>query len=118
MSYKDVKNEQAIEMLAEIIDPAVEIFSDEAVVKEFRLGNNMGGIKIILKNHSKAILEILARFDGVEPDEYECNVLTLPARLLEFFNDPDMMVLFQSQGQKTGVNFSGSATESTAVEEK
>lgn len=113
MSYKDLKNEEAIEVLADIIDPSVEIFSDEEVAQAFRNGDTMGGVKKILKSHAKAILEILARLDGFDPAEYECNFVTLPVRLLEFFNDPDMQILFQSQGQMEEATSSGSATENT-----
>ena len=118
MSYKDLKNEQAIEALADIIEPATEIFSDAEVAESFRAREKMRGIKAILKKHAKAVVEILARLEGVEPDEYECNMLTLPATLGDLFNDPDIAMLFQSQGQKEDETSSGSAMENTKDAEK
>lgn len=118
MKLNEIKNEKAIEMLADMFDPIIEIASDEEVVSAARSNNKIQMVKHILKGHSRAIFELMAMTDGVPVDEYECDVLTLPVKLLELFNRPEFAFLFQSQGQKTGETSSGSATENTGDGEK
>lgn len=113
MKFSELKNEQAIEALADMFEPIVEIASDEAVKSAARSDNRILVVKLILKNHARAIFELMAASEGVPADEYECNMLTLPAKLMELLNRPEFSVLFQSQGQKMGVTSFGSATENT-----
>ena len=112
MSFSEIKNEQAIEALADMFDPIVEIASDEKIVSAARSGDKVSAVKLMLKTHSRAIFELLAAYEGVSPDEYECNMLTLPVKLLELLNRPEFNVLFPLQGQETQTS-SGSATEGT-----
>ena len=92
MKLSEIKNEQAIEVLADMFDPIIEIASDENVISAAR-GNN----KVLM---------------------VKCDVLTLPMKLLDLFNRPELGFLFQSQGQKMGETSFGSATENTKVGEK
>lgn len=101
MKLSEIKNEQAIEVLADMFDPIMEIASDDKVVSAARSDNKILMVKMILKEHSKAVLQLMALSEGVPVEEYECNVMTLPAKLVELFNQPEFEVLFQSQGQKT-----------------
>ena len=118
MKLSEIKNEQAIEVLADMFDPIIEIASDEKVVSAARENNKIQMVKHILKDHSRAIFELMALSDGVPVDEYECDFLTLPVKLLDLFNRPELGFLFQSQGQKTEDTSFGSATENTKDEEK
>ena len=118
MKLSEMKNEQAIEVLADMFDPIVEIASDEKVISAARGNNKVLMVKVILKEHSRAVFELMALSDGVPVDEYECDVITLPMKLLDLFNRPELGFLFQSQGQKMGETSFGSATENTEVEEK
>ena len=113
MRWDELKNEQAIEALADIFDPITEIASDEEIKKAARSDNKVMTVKLILKNHSKSVLEIMAAFEGVPVEEYECNVLTLPVKLIELFNRPEFTFLFPSQGQKMEETSFGSASENT-----
>ena len=101
MRWDELKNEQAIEALADIFDPIAEIASDEEIKKAARSDNKVMTVKLILKKHSKSVLKIMAAFEGVPVEEYECNILTLPVKLIELFNRPEFTFLFPSQGQKT-----------------
>ena len=118
MKLREIKNEQAIELLADMFDPIMEIASDDKVVSAARSDNKILLVKIILKDHSKAVFELMALTEGVPVEEYECNVLTLPSKLVELFNQPEFEFLFQSQGQKMENTSFGSATENTEDEEK
>lgn len=118
MKLNEIKNEQAIEALANMFDPIVEIASDEKVVSAARGNDKVAMVKLILKDHSRAVFELMALSEGVPVDEYECDIFTLPMKLLDLFNRPELSFLFQSQGQKTDNTSFGSATENTEVEEK
>lgn len=113
-----LKNEQAIEALADIFDPIMEIASDNEIVSLARSGNNISLVKTVLKKHARSVFEIMAILDNTPIEEYECNMLTLPAKLLELFNRQEFNVLFQSQGQMEEKTFSGSATENITEKEK
>lgn len=112
MKFNELKNEQAIEALADMFEPIVEIASDDAIKSAARSDNKILMVKLILKNHAKSIFEIMAISEGVPAEDYECNMLTLPAKLMELFNRPEFSVLFQSQSQKAEKTSFGSATES------
>lgn len=94
MKLSEYKNEQALDILADILEPSAKIFSDKDVKKAFETGDKIKGIKAAIKTHKTEIIEILAVLDGVPVAEYECNVLTLPIKLLEILNDTDLMSFF------------------------
>lgn len=114
MKLSEIKGEAALDALADLIEPAAEIMTDVHFVKCIKDGNKIKAVKLAIKNHKKAIITIMAILDGAKPEEYEVNILTLPAKLLEVFDDPDVVSLFQLQGTVTS---SGSATENTEDEE-
>ena len=118
MKLNELKNEQAIEVLADMFDPIIEIASDSKVVSAARSDNKILMVKCILKDHARAVFELMALSEGVPAEEYECDILTLPVKLLELFNKPEFSVLFQSQGQKMGETSFGSATENTEDSEE
>ena len=118
MKLSEIKGEQALDVLADLIEPASEIMTDKMVVATAKSGQKLRAIRLAIKNHKKAVIEILAALDGADVDNYEVNVLTLPAKLLEIFNDPMVMSLFTSQGQKTEKTSSGSAMENIEGEEQ
>lgn len=114
----EIKNEDALDVLAEILEPAGELFADKDLRKIFENGGNRTElVKKILKEHKTAIIKIMAALDGIPYEEYECNIITLPLKLLDLFNDEDLLQFFQSQGLTMGDKYSGSATESIAVTE-
>lgn len=94
MKLSEYKNEQALDILADILEPSAKIFSDKDVKQAFEKGDKISGIKAAIKGHKTEIIEILAVLDGVPVAEYECNVLTLPVKLLEILNDTDLMSFF------------------------
>ena len=109
----EYKDEEALEMLAELIDPCAEVFSDE----DFKKGattNDFGlAAKAMCKNHPKATMKILATLDRVPVEEYHCNLLSLPMKVIEILNDPELLAFFTYQGQSEDEADSGSVTENT-----
>jgi len=111
----EFRGEEALDVLVDLIDPATEIMTDKALIELFRASNMAEAAKVAIKNHKKAVLEILARLDGEDPATYAPSLFALPRKLLEIFNDPELVDLFTSQGQKEDQTNSGSATANIEV---
>lgn len=95
----EIKDEEAIELLADLIEPISEIASDEKAKEELIKAKEAGlspmeMVKPLMKTHKKSIIKILAILDGTPVEEYHCNAITLPLRLIEIMNDPEILSLF------------------------
>ena len=112
MKLSEYQGEAALDILADLIEPAGEIMSDKEIGDVFKK-NRFKAIGLAIRNHKKAVIQIMATMDGVPVNEYKCNVFSLPVKILEILNDPDMIQLFQYQGQTGDANSSGSASENT-----
>ena len=112
MKLSEYQGEAALDILADLIEPAGEIMSDKEIGEVFK-ENRFKAIGLAIKNHKKAVMQIMATMDGVPVDEYKCNVFSLPVKILELLNDPEMIRLFRYQGQTGDANSSGSASENT-----
>lgn len=113
MKLSEIKGEAAIEVIAAIIEPATEIMTDVEFRDLARKRNISKAATIALKNHSKAVLEILAALDGEDPRTYNPSLLSIPAKLLELFNDPELMALFSSQDPASEEASSGPVSANT-----
>lgn len=118
MKLSELKGEKALEVLAEVIEPAMRIMKDKAVVSAAQEGNTAGVVKAMCKNHAKDVIHILAIMEEQDPATYEVGLLTLPAKLVQLLTDPEVQSLFISPGQNTASNNSGSASESTKARKK
>lgn len=112
MKLSEYQDEAALDLLADLIEPAGEIMSDKEIGDVFK-ENRFKAIRLAIKNHKNAVMQILATMDGVPVDEYKCSVFSLPVKILELLNDPALIQLFTYQGQTGDANSSGSASENT-----
>jgi hypothetical protein len=110
MSTEDIRlqNEEALERFADLLEPAGEIITDEEVREHLQNNEKMKAVKTAVKKHKSAIIEILARMDGEEPENYKVGVFTLPAKILGLLDNPELREFFTGQGQKDGGESSGS----------
>ena len=111
MKLSEYHGEAALDLLADLIEPAGEIMSDKEIGEVFKK-NRFKAIGLAIKNHKKSVMQIMATMDGVPVDEYKCNVFTLPLKILELLNDSELIRLFTYQGQTGDANSSGSASVS------
>ncbi len=126
----DYKGEEAFDVLADIIEPFCTILADKDMQKLNRdnidLKKRTNGkekiptikfITVALKNKKKEVIQVMARIEGVTPEEYlkTVNGVTLPLAVLNQVTDPEVQNLFtlQSQTQESSSASSGSATENT-----
>ena len=112
MKLSEYQGEAALEILADLIEPAGEIMSDKEIGEVFKK-NRFRAIGLAIKNHKKAVMQIMATMDGASVDEYKCNVFTLPVKILDLFNVPALVQLFTYQGQTGDAKSSGSVSENT-----
>lgn len=97
MKITDRKNEAALDLIVEILEPASKIFSD----KELReiLAQREAPMKVakyVLKNYKKEVIEMLAALKGVPGDEYEANAFQMLAEMLEVVQDEELLSFFTS----------------------
>ena len=121
MKISDIKGEAALDAFADMIDPAMEIMTDPAIFAAYKNPETTRAqlVGSIVKGHKKAVITIMAILDGKDPETYadEINIFTVPAKLMEIINDPEVRSLFHLQGQKQVVVSSGSATGNTTGKE-
>lgn len=94
MRLSEFKDEQALEVLADLIEPAAEIMTDKEVSAAYDSNNLPHAISVAIKNHKESVIKILATLDGVPVEEYHVNLFTLPVKVLELLNDDDLKQLF------------------------
>ena len=114
ISLSKFENEDAIDLLAEIIEPASLILSDEEFSKKWTSGQPViFAVKYALKNHKKEVVQIISALHGENPETYRFNLLTLTADLILLLNDPYLKEVFISQAQNETNEDSGSVMVNT-----
>lgn len=111
MKLSDYKDEEAMEVLADILEPSIEIFSDPDIKKAYEEKDRVKGVKVAIKNHPKAVMAIMAGLERVPVEEYHCNVISLPKMLMDVINDEELLSFFSYQGQSLAEKDSGFVTE-------
>lgn len=108
----EYRDGDALDLLADIMEPAAEIMIDDEVRKAFENDTKLHAASVAIKRHKDAVLQILATLDGVPVEEYHCNIFTLPARVVEILNDEELLSFFTTQAQMTiSATSSGPVTE-------
>ena len=98
MRLSDITGERALDVLADLIDPVAEILGDKEISAALQSGKAPAkAIKLALKNHKRAVLDMMAAIDGEDPETYQPSLFVLPKRLLDLLNDPEVQQLFASQ---------------------
>ena len=109
----EINGEDAIDVIAQIIEPATEIMTDAEFRDIARKKNIPKAASIALKNHKRAVLQILAALDGEDPETYCPSLVSIPLKLIDLFNDPDLMSLFSSQDHPSETQSSGPVSANT-----
>lgn len=93
----EYKNKDAVNLLADLLDPVSEIVADP---KFSEMANNKDTTKIaliqyIMKAHAESLIKMFAIIDGVPVEEYEINAVEIPTRLVSIFNDTGLANFFK-----------------------
>ena len=113
----EYKGRDAMDKLADFIEPLGVLMSDPEFVKALSSGNRWKAMAHAAKHHPESCLEFLAGVDGVPVEQYQCGVMALPVRMNEIFSDPDLYAGFPSPEEENAPSTSsGSATANTEGE--
>lgn len=115
MSLSEIRGESAIDLLADLMEPASVILSDEEVQKAFRTNGNehVKTAIVILRRHGKETLEVLAAVNQTPLEEYDPNPWDILRSAVEVLADPGLTNFFTLQGQKKAEKSSGPVSGST-----
>ena len=79
MKLSEYQGEEALDLLADLIEPAGEIMSDKEIGEVFK-ENRFRAIGLAIKNHKKAANQKIAAKDGVPAEAHNSKVTTVPAK--------------------------------------
>lgn len=98
MKLSEFKNGDAIDLLADLIDPVTRILGDAEVAKAFNAGHSKLHIaKLCLKKHKDDVIEILALANGETVETFTCTPITIIRDLVILLNDKDLIDFFKEQ---------------------
>ena len=105
MRLSEIKGVDAIDVIADIIDPVTVILADKEIQEAIETKKPYLLIaKTILKNQKEAILEVLAVLHKEDPKEFKPSLIELPIMLVQLVQDvmdnKELVDLFQLQGVK------------------
>lgn len=110
MKLSDYQNEEALDVLADILEPASALIGDKGVEAALRNGKpSLLVAKVAIKNQKQAVVELVSYLHRKKPGEYKFTMISLISDLLDILNDPEITQLFTSPDTVTS---SGSAMES------
>lgn len=116
MKITEFENEEALDLVVDIIEPVGRLFEDKMFVSAIQSGNRMKAVKIALREHQKDILFVLARMEGKKPEEYKGNIITMTKQILDILSDKELSDFFISQGLMEADDASSDPMEN--IEEK
>lgn len=119
MSFIKLENEEALEALADMLEPAAAICADQTL--QFMVRSNKPMLSIattILRKHPKEVVAIMAASECVPVDEYKINPIGLIKKLMELLNDKEMQDFFILQAQTAAPMSFGEPTENTEEKEQ
>ena len=115
MKLSEYKNEDAINLLADLLDPISELFTDKSVIAIFnnKEASKIEQIQVMLRSNPKAIIKMFAILDNKAVEEVSYSIPEMIAKLYEIMQDTDLTSFFKSQAQNEAQQSSGPATETT-----
>lgn len=114
----DTRGEEALDVLESLLEPVGEIAGDAELVALMKTGGGgtlMDLARIMLKNHKRAVIEIMAIDDGktVEEERGLLSALTIPGRLIKIMSIPAVRELVFGS-EETATPATGSSAKSSS----
>lgn len=116
----EFKDDEAMDVLAEIIDPMVNMMKNKDFVLAIRgdrekkiRPNRVEAIKIAITKNRSDVVKVMAVLNETPVEEFHYNLLTLPQMMVEMFNDKELMDFFGYRSEKDSETPFGSVTENT-----
>jgi hypothetical protein len=118
MKISEIRGEQAVEVLGDLIEPFIRILKSKEVQEAAKKNITIELAQAMVKADPKAVLEILAICNQVPLDEYHPNPFEIIRDLAGVLMDEALMSLFFSQGPKAVLTAFGSAMDDTQEKEQ
>lgn len=131
MKLSDIKGEQTLDVIAEVIEPVANLAADKEVAalftrqklpqgmtsNEFLIARIKKAAPKLLKKHKEDVITILATIEGISPQEYgaNLNLVKLISDCVDLLTDDAFHALFmpaQTSGESVA---SGSVQENIAA---
>ena len=114
----EFKDDEAMDVLAEILEPACNIIKDNDFKVAMRgdkkkgiLPNRLEAVKVAVTKHRKDVVKMMAVLNETPVEEFHYNLLTLPTMMLEMLNDKELIHFFSYKSETDLETPSGSAME-------
>lgn len=119
MKITDFKNEDALDLLVDLVEPTARIFADAELREAVQKGvNKITALKIAIRNNKASVIEILARLNNTPVEEYQCTLPSIIKDMLDILNDEELASFFTSQQLIEGKKSSTKPMENTKAKEK
>ena len=119
MKLSDFKDEEALDVLADLVEPATNIFSNKKLLTAIKNGRNKLELsKIAIKENKKDVLQILAILSGQPVETFHCNIPSILSQITDIIGDKELLDFFASVEQIKETLSSSSASESTEEKEQ
>jgi len=116
----EFKDDEAMDVLAEILDPMVNMMKNKDFVLAMRgdrqkgiKPNRVEAIKIAITDNRSDVVKIMAVLNETPVEEFHYNLLTLPQMMVEMFNDKELIHFFSYKSETDLETPSGSAMVNT-----
>lgn len=113
----EARGEEALDILAALLEPVTEIASDPEISEMMRSGGNATVAQLagaVLKRHKAAVIDIMAIDDGKTAEEESkfLSVATIPVRLMRILSNPSVKeLLFGAAETSESADGSSAASE-------
>ena len=117
MKISEIRDEKAVEILGDLMEPFIEILKDPKVQEASKGNVSIELAQAMVKANPHAVLQILAICNQVPLEEYHPNPFEIIRDLASVLMDEALMSLFFSSEPKVVPTASGSATDDTQGKE-
>ena len=114
----EFKDDEAMDVLAEILEPAYNLIKDNDFKVAMRgdkekgiLPNRLEAVKVAITKYRKDVVKMMAVLNETPVEEFHYNLLTLPTMMLEMLNDKELIHFFSFKSETDLETPSGSAME-------
>lgn len=113
----DIKDEEALDVIADLLEPIVVICQNKELVKAVRSNKNKLKIaQIAIRANKKEVMEILSILS--DEKEYHCSAISILNDAKTLFGDQELIDFFTSQVLTEEQTSSASASENTEAKEE
>jgi hypothetical protein len=116
----EFKDDEAMDVLAEILEPAYNLIKDNDFKVAMRgdkekgiLPNRLEAVKVAITKHRKDVVKMMAVLNETPVEKFHYTLLTLPTMMLEMLNDKELIHFFSYKSETDFEIPSGSAMENT-----